>query len=58
MFPGSHADEREEDELGGRSGYSDEYILRSFGAHQGPKLNPSGWQCGSYGGWLAVKDEL
>ena len=36
MFPSSHADEREEDELEGRSEYSDEYILRSFGAHRGP----------------------
>ena len=36
MFPRSHADEREEDEPEGRSEYSDEYILRSFGAHRGP----------------------
>ena len=56
MFPSSHADEREEDELEGRSEYSDEYILRSFGAHRGPKLDLSGEQCDRYGDWLAVKN--
>ena len=56
IFPSSHADEREEDELEGRSEYSDEYILRSFGAYRGPKLDLSGEQCDRYGDWLAVKN--
>ena len=45
MFPRSHADEREEDEPEGCSEYSDEYIIKCFGAHQGPKLDLSviGW---------------
>ena len=41
MFPKSHADEREEDTPEGRPEYSDEYIIRSFGAHRGPKLDLS-----------------
>ena len=56
MFPSSHADEREEDELEGRSEYSDEYILRRFGAHRGPKLDLSEEQCNTYGEWIAVKN--
>ena len=45
-----------EDEPEGRSGYSDEYILRSFGAHRGGKLDLSEEQCNRYGDWLAVKN--
>ena len=56
MFPSSHADEREEDELEGRSEYSDEYIIKCFGAHRGPKLDLSEEQCDRYGDWLAVKN--
>ena len=41
MFQSLHAGEREEGEPEGRSEYSDEYILRSFGAHRGPKLDLS-----------------
>jgi len=56
MFPRSHADEREEDEPEGRSEYSDEYIIKCFGAHRGPKLDLSEEQCDRYGDWLAVKN--
>ena len=56
MFPRSHADEREEDEPEGRSKYSDEYIIKCFGAHRGPKLDLSEEQCDRYGDWLAVKN--
>ena len=52
----SHADEREEDEPEDRSEYSDEYILRSFGAHRGPKLDLSEERCDRYGDWLAIKN--
>ena len=57
-FQSRHADEREEEELESRSEYSDEYILRSFGAHRGPKLDLSEEQCDhdSCGDWLAVKN--
>ena len=51
-----HADEREEDEPEGRSEYSDEYIIKCFGAHRGPKLDLSEEQCDRYGDWLAVKN--
>ena len=43
MFPRSHADEREEDEPDGRSEYSDEYIIKCFGAHRGPISPPFGF---------------
>ena len=56
MFQSRHVDEREEDEPEGRSEYSDEYILRSFGAHRGPKLDLSEERCDRYGDWLAVKN--
>ena len=55
IFPRNHADEREEDEPEGRTEYSDEYIIKCFGAHQGPKLDLSEEQCDRYGDWLAVK---
>ena len=47
---------REEDEPEGRSEDSEEYILKSFGAHRGPKLELTQEQCGNYGEWLAVKN--
>jgi hypothetical protein len=56
MSQSRHADEREEDEPEGRSEYSDEYILRSFGAHRGPKLDLSEERCDRYGDWLAIKN--
>ena len=40
----------------GRFEYSDEYIIKCFGAHRGPKLDLSGVQCDRYGDWLAVKN--
>ena len=51
-----HADEREEDNPEGRSEYSDEYILRSFGAHPGPKLDLSEERCDRYDDRLAIKN--
>ena len=56
MFPSGHADEREEDEPEGRSENSEEYILKNFGAHRGPKLDLTQEQCDKYGEWLAVKN--
>ena len=47
---------REEDEPEGRSDDSEEYILKSFGAHRGPKLELTEEQCGNYGEWLAVQN--
>ena len=46
----------EDDELEGHFEYSDEHILRNFGAHRGPKLDLSEERCDRYGDWLAVKN--
>ena len=45
----AESNRREEDEPEGRSEYSDEYIVKCFGAHRGPKLDLSEEQCGWYG---------
>ena len=47
---------REEDEPEGRFEDSEEYILKSFGAHRGPKLELTQEQCDDYGAWVAVKN--
>ena len=47
---------REEDDLEGRSEDSEEYILKRFGAHRGPKLELTQEQCDDYGAWVAVKN--
>ena len=57
MSQSRHADEREEDEPEGRSEYSDEYIIKRFGAHRGgAKLDLSEEQYDRYGDWMAVKN--
>ena len=47
---------REEDEQEGRSEGSEEYILKSFGAHRGPKLELTQERCDDYKAWVAVKN--
>ena len=55
-LPQHHAERREEDEPEGRSDDSEEYILKSFGAHRGPKLDLTQEKCEKYGDWLAVRN--
>ena len=52
----AESNRREEDEPEGRSEDSEEYILKSVGAHQGPKLELTQDQCGNYGELVAVKN--